>query len=57
MNYKITESYAPVLIVAFNRYEHFRKTIDSLILNHEKINTEVYICIDGPKKNKMTMLL
>ena len=49
MNYKKTESYAPVLIIAFNRFDHFRQLIDSLILNDEKSNTEIYIYIDGPK--------
>ena len=56
MNYKKTESYAPVLIIAFNRFDHFRQLIDSLILNDEKSNTK-YIFILMDQKMKMIVLL
>jgi len=39
----------PVALFAYNRPEHFRKTIDSLSQNLLATDTAVYLFIDGPK--------
>ena len=40
---------APVVLVAYNRFEHFKQTLKSLKMNSEAQETEVYLFIDGPK--------
>lgn len=44
--------YAPVLIPTLNRYEHFKRCIESLQANEEAKYTELYIGIDYPPDEK-----
>lgn len=39
----------PILVVGFNRFSHFRRTIDSLIKNPESDRSYLYVSIDGPR--------
>ena len=38
---------APVVMIAFNRADHFKETLDALCQNPEAKHTPVYVCIDG----------
>jgi hypothetical protein len=40
---------APVVMIAFNRADHFKETLDALCQNPEAIHTPVYVCIDGSR--------
>jgi hypothetical protein len=42
---------SPIIIVCYNRSEHFKKTINSLANNEDAINSTVYICLDGPRND------
>lgn len=42
--------YAPVRIVTLNRYEHFKRCLESLENNLLAKNTEVYVSVDYPVK-------
>lgn len=44
-----SKSYAPVLIVAYNRLKHLKIVLKSLSVNAEAIYTDVYMFVDGPK--------
>ena len=50
---------APVLLVAFNRPDHFAKTLEALSKNTIAKNTILYISIDGPvtKKDRISQSL
>lgn len=45
---------APVLIFAYNRFEHLKKTIESLSKNHLAIESEIFIFSDGAKNTEDT---
>lgn len=45
----INEDLAPIVIICYNRPDHFKKTIDNLAKCKEAINSNIYIYIDGPK--------
>lgn len=38
---------APIVIVAFNRVEHFKETLSRLSANPEATQSALYICVDG----------
>lgn len=42
--------YAPIRIVTLNRYEHFKRCLESLEANLLAGNTEVYVSVDYPAK-------
>lgn len=42
-------SHAPVLLFAYARLDHLRRTVDSLRLNPESSETLLYVYCDGPK--------
>jgi hypothetical protein len=42
-------SQAPVVIFAYNRPEHLRNCLDSLLINHNSDKTELFVNIDGPR--------
>ena len=44
--------YAPIVIPTLNRYNHFRKCIESLKLCEESINTDLFIGLDYPPSEK-----
>lgn len=48
------QNYAPVVIFAYKREEHFRQVIEALSKCNLAKNTEVFIYIDGPKKEADT---
>lgn len=41
-------SFAPVLIIGFNRFDHFCETFNALSENKEARNTLLFVSIDGP---------
>lgn len=43
---------APIVIFAFNRLDVLRRTVDSLLQNKEAADSELYVFVDGPRKNK-----
>ena len=42
----------PVIIFAYNRPQHFKKTIEHLVRNALAVHTDLYIFVDGPKHDK-----
>lgn len=40
---------APVVVFAYNRPDHLRKTLDALARNPEAVSTDVTVMVDGPK--------
>lgn len=42
-------TYAPILVIVYNRFDHFKKCIESLRINSNADNTILYIASDGPK--------
>ena len=44
--------YAPVIVFAFNRVDAIENCIASLLKNEEAKETELYIFVDGPRKDK-----
>ena len=42
---------APVVLFIYNRPKHLRVCLESLILNEEIFDSDLYIFADGPKKN------
>lgn len=44
--------FAPVIIPTLNRFEHFKKCIESLNENHNAENTVVYVSVDFPPSDK-----
>ncbi len=42
---------APVILFVYERPEHTRRTVESLLTNPEAKNTNLYIYADGPKNN------
>ena len=42
---------SPVVLLAYNRLDHFKLTLSSLEKNSEARRTKVYLFIDGPKNN------
>ena len=51
MNQKVARSpaFAPVVIFAFNRPDHLKQCIDSILLNKESEFTEFWVFVDGPR--------
>ena len=45
-------NFSPVLIFAFNRLDVLKGTVNSLLQNKESQNSELYVFVDGPRKNK-----
>lgn len=45
------DQFAPVVLIAYNRLDHFKLTLASLIRNPEAKTTEINLFIDGPKNN------
>lgn len=45
-------NFSPVIIPAFNRYEHLKKCVDSLAKNKFAPDTELYIGLDFPPNEK-----
>ena len=43
---------SPIVLIAFNRINHFKQTLDALIKNKEAKNSMLYVCIDGPRNTK-----
>ncbi len=41
-------NYAPVLIITLNRYEHFKRCIESLSVNLDADKTDIFIALDYP---------
>lgn len=48
----MTYNFAPIILFAFNRPDALRNTIQSLLLNEEAENSDLYIFVDGPRSNK-----
>ena len=48
---------APIIIFAYNRPEHLRKTIESLSKNPLAGQSDVFIFSDGPKKQEDTLII
>jgi len=40
---------SPIVLIAFNRVNHFKQTLDSLVKNKEAKDSMLYVCIDGPR--------
>lgn len=41
--------YAPIIVFAYNRPDHLKRTLEALAKNEEAVSSELYIFIDGPK--------
>ena len=41
---------APIVFFAYNRPEHTRKSLESLVANEGAAESELFIFCDGPKK-------
>mgnify|MGYP001243868518 FL=1 len=52
--FMINDDLAPIVIICYNRPEHFKKTIDNLTKCKEAINSNIFIYIDGPKNEDDT---
>lgn len=44
---------APIIIFAFNRLGSLKKTIESLLDNEEAKDCDLYVFVDGPRKNHL----
>lgn len=44
--------YAPIIIFAFNRLNSLKQTVDSLLRNSEAKDSDLFVFVDGPRKNK-----
>ena len=60
INNKQKNILAPIVLIAFNRANHFKQTLSALAKNKEAKDSMLYICIDGPrnleeKKNQKEM--
>ena len=44
-----TRAYAPVIIFAFNRPDHLRRCIDSILINKQSQFTDFWVFVDGPR--------
>lgn len=42
-------NYAPIVLFAYSRLDHLKRTIDSLLRNEESAQTNIYIYCDGPR--------
>ena len=49
MKKKINIKYPPILLFAYNRPNHFKRTLTSLAKNHNAKKYKLIIFIDGPK--------
>ena len=49
--------YSPVCLLTFNRPNHTFKTLRSLSANNEAIETDLFVFIDGPRKNSEIHLI
>jgi len=47
----MNKSFAPILIPTLNRFEHFKRCVDSLSKNTHASETKLYIALDYPTKN------
>lgn len=47
----IEEKLAPIVIFAFNRPERLRKTVESLLLNNEVKESDLFVFVDGPRND------
>ena len=47
-NFKTENILAPIILVAYNRPNHFKQALIALIKNKETRDSILYICIDGP---------
>lgn len=45
--------YAPIIVFGFNRFEALSNAIKSLLHNEEAQNSDLFIFIDGPRRNNM----
>jgi glycosyltransferase involved in cell wall biosynthesis len=45
----VTADHAPVAIFVYNRSDHLRRCLDSLLANPEASRTDVFVFCDGPK--------
>ena len=43
---------APIVLIAFNRANHFKQTLSALAKNKEAKDSMLYVCIDGPRNTK-----
>ena len=43
---------APIIIFAFNRLDVLKRTVDSLLQNKEAAESELFVFVDGRRKNK-----
>jgi GT2 family glycosyltransferase len=48
----VTIPFAPISLFVYNRPEHTKKTLSSLMSNPEFSKSQVYVYCDGPKHNK-----
>ena len=49
INNKQKNILAPIVLIAFNRVNHFKQTLSALAKNKEAKDSMLYICIDGPR--------
>lgn len=45
-------NYSPIIIFAFNRVDTLRNTVSSLLNNEEAKESELFVYVDGPRKQK-----
>ena len=43
--------YAPIIVFAYNRPEHLKRTLAALVKNKESKESDLFIFIDGPKSD------
>lgn len=44
--------YAPIALFAFNRLDALKRTVDSLLTNAEARDSDLYVFVDGPRRDK-----
>lgn len=46
------QDFAPIVIFAYNRPSHLKQSIDSLLLNSEAVESDLFVFVDGAKNDK-----
>lgn len=45
---------APIILFAFNRLEAVKRTVESLLMNSEAVDSELFVFVDGPRSHVPT---
>ena len=42
---------APIILFAFNRLDAVKRTVESLLMNAEAMDSELFVFVDGPRNH------